>query len=41
MTLAKMGKGFGEDSPNGGILIGFDGTLYGAAGEPGIIFAIR
>lgn len=38
--LAKFPKGFGHQ-PAGGLLIGADGTLYGAvAGAPGYIFAI-
>lgn len=40
-TLARFGHGFGGSQPRGGILIGSEGTLYGAAdGEPGYIFAI-
>jgi uncharacterized repeat protein (TIGR03803 family) len=39
-TLAKFGKD--QPQPAGGVLIGSDGTLYGAASaEPGYIFAIE
>jgi uncharacterized repeat protein (TIGR03803 family) len=41
-TLAKFGKGFGPDQPGGNLLLGADGTLYGAVGsDPGYIFAIE
>jgi uncharacterized repeat protein (TIGR03803 family) len=40
-TLAKFAKGF-ANQPGGKLLIGADGTLYGAVnGEPGYIFAIH
>ncbi len=41
-TLAKFAKGYNADLPRGELLIGADGTLYGAEnGDPGYIFAIE
>lgn len=42
-TLAHFGKGFDSNQPRGGVLIGKDGTLYGAASgtaEHGYVFAV-
>jgi len=40
-VLAHFGTGFRFNQPRGGLLVGADGTLYGAvAGQPGYIFAI-
>jgi uncharacterized repeat protein (TIGR03803 family) len=41
-TLAKFAKGFDSNQPRGSLLIGADGTLYGAVnGDPGYVFAIE
>ena len=38
---ARFGKGEKENQPGGALLLGADGTLYGAVnGDPGYIFAI-
>jgi hypothetical protein len=42
-TLARFGKGFDSNQPRGGVLIGSDNTLYGAASNTaghGCVFAV-
>jgi len=43
-SLARFGRGFSSNQPRGGILIGSDGTLYGAtsgSADRGYVFAVR